>query len=180
MSSNVDKILIIGLGMIGSSIALASKSKGITVYGYDSDNSSISSAIKKNIIDIDIREIEKINSKEFSKKIDLIILAVPPKQTLEVLNDLDLLWNSSITITDTASVKNHIKLDDISNIVLSHPIAGSDKSGLDAADENLFTNKKNILCDPFNADKENLNNYISIKRLNHLIHKSFQIFSLSK
>ena len=56
MSSNVDKILIIGLGMIGSSIALASKSKGITVYGYDSDNSIINGAVKKNIIDNDVRE----------------------------------------------------------------------------------------------------------------------------
>ena len=35
MNLNVEKILIIGLGMIGSSIALASKSKGIKVYGFD-------------------------------------------------------------------------------------------------------------------------------------------------
>tara|TARA_B100000965_G_scaffold404973_1_gene437370 strand:+ start:2115 stop:2987 length:873 start_codon:yes stop_codon:yes gene_type:complete len=156
MSSNVGKILVIGLGMIGSSIALASKSKGIIIYGYDSNESIINSALKKNIIDNEVRELERINSKEFIKKIDLIILAVPPKQTLEVLNKLDLVWNSSTTITDTSSVKNHIKLDNVSNIVLSHPIAGSDKSGLDAADKNLFINKKNVLCDPFNADKEHL------------------------
>ena len=156
MSSNVEKILVIGLGMIGSSIALASKSKGIIVYGYDSKKTITNRALKKNIIDNDVKNLERINSKEFIKKIDLIILAVPPKQTLEVLNKLDLVWNSSTTITDTSSVKNHIKLDNVSNIVLSHPIAGSDKSGLDAADKNLFINKKNVLCDPFNADKEHL------------------------
>ena len=156
MSSNVGKILIIGLGMIGSSIALASKSKGITVYGLDTNNSTINDALKKNIIDKDAGEIEKINSKEFAQDIDLIILAVPPKQTFDVLKKLDQLWNSSTTITDTASVKNHIKLDNVSNIILSHPIAGSDRSGLEAADENLFINKKNILCNPFNADKEHL------------------------
>ncbi len=156
MSSNVGKILIIGLGMIGSSIALASKSKGITVYGLDTNNSTINNALKKNIIDKDAGEIEKINSKEFAQDIDLIILAVPPKQTFDVLKKLDQLWNSSTTITDTASVKNHIKLDNVSNIILSHPIAGSDRSGLEAADENLFINKKNILCNPFNADKEHL------------------------
>ena len=88
--------------------------------------------------------------------IDLIILAVPPKQTLDVLNKLDGLWNTSITITDTSSVKNHIKIEDVSNIVLSHPVAGSDKSGIHAADKNLFINKKNVLCDPFNAEKEHL------------------------
>ena len=41
MNLNVEKILIIGLGMIGSSIALASKSKGIEVYGFDKSNNSI-------------------------------------------------------------------------------------------------------------------------------------------
>ena len=156
MSSNVNSILIIGLGMIGSSIALASKSKGITVHGFDIDNVVVEDAIKKDIIDRDAGTIEEINSKESVKNIDLIILAVPPKQTLDVLNKLDGLWNTSITITDTSSVKNHIKIEDVSNIVLSHPVAGSDKSGIHAADKNLFINKKNVLCDPFNAEKEHL------------------------
>ncbi len=156
MSSNVNSILIIGLGMIGSSIALASKSKGITVYGFDIDNVVVNDAIKKDIIDKDAGTIEEINSKEYAKNIDLIILAVPPKQTIDVLNKLDGLWNTSTTITDTASVKNHIKIEDVSNIVLSHPVAGSDKSGIHAVDKNLFINKKNVLCDPFNAEKEHL------------------------
>ena len=47
MNLNVDKILIIGLGMIGSSIALASKSKGIKVYGFDKSNNSIKEALEK-------------------------------------------------------------------------------------------------------------------------------------
>ena len=47
MNLNVEKILIIGLGMIGSSIALASKSKGIKVYGFDKSNNSIKEAIKE-------------------------------------------------------------------------------------------------------------------------------------
>ena len=115
MSSNVNSILIIGLGMIGSSIALASKSKGITVYGFDIDNVVVNDAIKKDIIDRDAGTIEEISSQEFAKNIDLIILAVPPKQTLDVLNELDGLWNTSITITDTSSVKNHIKIDQVLN-----------------------------------------------------------------
>ena len=39
-------------------------------------------------------------------------------------------------------VKNHIKLEGVNNIVLSHPIAGSDKSGIDALDKNLFIEKR--------------------------------------
>ena len=64
------------------------------------------------------------------------------------------LWNTDITITDTSSVKNHIQLKDVSNIILSHPIAGSDQSGLSGADANLFQGKKNVLCNPFDSSKE--------------------------
>ena len=111
MNLNVEKILIIGLGMIGSSIALASKSKGIKVYGFDKSNNSIKEALEKNIIDSKVESILDINSKDFVKKVDLIIVAVPPKQTLDVLNDLKNIWNTDVTITDTSSVKNHIKLN---------------------------------------------------------------------
>ena len=152
MSLNVDNILIIGLGMIGSSIALASKSKGINVTGFDLDDETLKKAINEKIIDSKIESIEKINQQDT----DLVILAVPPNKTLELLKSLDYLWNTTTSITDTASVKNHIKLKDVNNIVLSHPIAGSDKSGIDALDNNLFIEKKNILCNPFNASDEHI------------------------
>ena len=152
MSLNVDNILIIGLGMIGSSIALASKSKGIYVTGFDLDDETLKKAINEKIIDAKIESIEKINQQDT----DLVILAVPPNKTLELLNSLDYLWNTTTSITDTSSVKNHIKLKDVNNIVLSHPIAGSDKSGIDALDNNLFIEKKNILCNPFNASDEHI------------------------
>ena len=152
MNFNVEKILVVGLGMIGSSIAFAAKSKGINVNGFDLNDNVLKKAIDENIIDATIESIEEINTNQ----IDLIILAVPPKQTLELLNKLDYLWNSKITITDTSSVKNHIKLEGVNNIVLSHPIAGSDKSGIDALDKNLFIEKKNILCNPFDAKEDHL------------------------
>ena len=156
MNSNVNNILIIGLGMIGSSIALSSKAKGIKIYGFDQDKSIAEEAIKKCVIDEVVESFDDRDLNEFSNEVDLIIIAVPPKQTLDVINSLEMFWNTDITITDTSSVKNHIKVQNVANIVLSHPIAGSDKSGLDAADKNLFTNKKNIICDPFQAGKEHL------------------------
>ena len=155
--SNVSSILIIGLGMIGSSIALSSKSKGLKVSGFDLDTSINDIALKDNIIEKSAESLEEINSQEYIKDIDLVVIAVPPKQTLDVILNLDQIWNTKTTITDTSSVKNHIKLDDkVSNIVLSHPIAGSDKSGLNAADKNLFTNRKNVICNPFDADKDHI------------------------
>ena len=152
MNFNVENILVIGLGMIGSSIAVAAKSKGIKVNGMDLNENVVKKAIDENIIDACIKSLEEINTND----IDLIILAVPPKKTLELFETLDYLWNTSVTITDTSSVKNHINLKDVNNIVLSHPIAGSDKSGIDALDKNLFTEKKNILCNPFEANEDHL------------------------
>ena len=152
MNFNVENILVVGLGMIGSSIAVAAKSKGIKVYGIDLDENVVKKAIDEKIIDAGIKSLEEINTNDT----DLIILAVPPKKTLELFETLDYLWNTSVTITDTSSVKNHINLKDVNNIVLSHPIAGSDKSGIDALDKNLFTEKKNILCNPFEANEDHL------------------------
>ena len=152
MNFNVENILVIGLGMIGSSIAVAAKSKGIKVNGMDLNENVVKKAIDENIIDACIKSLEEINTND----IDLIILAVPPKKTLELFETLDYLWNTSVTITDTSSVKNHINLKDVNNIVLSHPITGSDKSGIDALDKNLFTEKKNILCNPFKANEDHL------------------------
>ena len=159
MKDNVESILIIGLGMMGASLALASKSKGIKVYGHDSDSSAVESAKNDNFIDESFNSLEEINNKNLSDIIDLIIVCVPPRQTQEVFNNIHELWNTSITITDTSSVKNHIKVGEVDNIILSHPIAGSDRSGLSAADIELYFDKKNVICDPFKA------NSIHMKRL---------------
>ena len=152
MNFNVENILVVGLGMIGSSIAVAAKSKGIKVNGFDLNENVVNKAIDGSIIDASIKKIDDININD----IDLIILAAPPKKTSELFDTLDYLWNTTVTITDTSSVKNHINLKDVNNIVLSHPIAGSDKSVIDALDKNLFTEKKNILCNPFDASEEHL------------------------
>ena len=161
MKNTVGSVLIIGLGMIGSSIALASRSKGMKVYGHDADTSSIKLALKEKIIDEPIDNFDEINDKKLEDKVDLIIVSVPPKNTQIVFSQFKELWNTSITITDTSSVKNHIKLDGVNNIILSHPIAGSHKSGTLAADKDLFFNKKNVICNPFNANEEHLNRLIN-------------------
>ena len=94
MSINANNILIIGLGMIGSSIALACKSKGINVKGFDLDKSVYEDALKNKVIDESVEFFENINSLEFASDIDLIVIAVPPKQTLDVINKLDLVCNT--------------------------------------------------------------------------------------
>ena len=160
MKNNVESILIIGLGMIGASLALASKSKGIKVFGYDSNDSTVELAKKENFVDESFNSLEEINNKNISDNIDLVIVCVPPRQTQEIFNNIHELWNTSLTITDTSSVKNHLKINNVDNIILSHPIAGSDRSGLSAADGELYIDKKNVICDPFNAKSSHLNRLV--------------------
>ena len=84
MKNTVESVLIIGLGMIGSSIALASRSKGIKIYGYDLDISSLKLALKEKIIDESIENFDEVNNKKFGEKVDLIIVSVPQRKTKEV------------------------------------------------------------------------------------------------
>lgn len=169
MSDSVKQILIIGLGLIGSSIAKASKNKGIIVHGFDINESSLSIALEDNIIDSSFDSIESINHKDLVDKIDLIVISVSPKNTQNILNQIKNLWNTNITITETASVKNHLNISSASNIILSHPIAGSHKSGISSIDENLFQNKKTIVCNPNNV------NDIHINKLNNFWKHAMQM-----
>ena len=169
MSDSVKQILIIGLGLIGSSIAKASKNKGIIVHGFDINESSLSTALEDNIIDSSFDSIESINHKDLVDKIDLIVISVSPKNTQNILNQIKNLWNTNITITETASVKNHLNISSASNIILSHPIAGSHKSGISSMDENLFQNKKTIVCNPNNV------NDIHINKLNNFWKHAMQM-----
>ena len=169
MSDSVKQILIIGLGLIGSSIAKASKNKGIIVHGFDINESSLSTALEDNIIDSSFDSIESINHKDLVDKIDLIVISVSPKNTQNILDQIKNLWNTNITITETASVKNHLNISSASNIILSHPIAGSHKSGISSIDENLFQNKKTIVCNPNNV------NDIHINKLNNFWKHAMQM-----
>ena len=156
MNNNIKSILIIGLGLIGGSIAKAAKEKGITVYGFDIDSNIVDKAFEKKIIDYKISNFDEVTESKMDSSVDLIIISVTPTKTLEVINSIKELWNTKITITETSSVKNHLIFKNINNIVFSHPIAGSDKSGIDNSDANLFTNKKNIICKSSNTDQFHL------------------------
>ena len=156
MNNNIKSILIIGLGLIGGSIAKAAKEKGIAVYGFDIDSNIVDKAFEKKIIDYKISNFDEVTESKMDSSVDLIIISVTPTKTLEVINSIKELWNTKITITETSSVKNHLIFKNINNIVFSHPIAGSDKSGIDNSDANLFTYKKNIICKSSNTDQFHL------------------------
>lgn len=156
----MNNILIIGLGLIGGSIAkgLNSSQLDLKIFASDKNPSSISSAIDDGIIsmEIDINDLKSIKEND----IDLIIISTPTSSIRKILKEFESsgVLNSNITITDTASAKSELinEFKDVKNLVLSHPMSGSDESGYSASTSNLFKNKKTIVIDSFDADKKHL------------------------
>ena len=153
----MNSIVIIGLGLMGGSVAKALKNKNpdISISAFDHNNSALDLALDVGIIDQKISTLEEINQLT-SDDADIIIIAVPVIESLKVFDAINGLFNSKITITDTASAKllisNHLEENYSSptNIILSHPMAGSHNTGVGYADEAMFSNKKVLITELLN------------------------------
>ncbi|MFN8578166.1 MAG: prephenate dehydrogenase [Candidatus Sericytochromatia bacterium] len=139
-------ISIIGVGLIGGSLALGLKENGFAtkILGIDSNDKNLKDALDLGIID-EISDLKNIN------KSDLIIVSIPVNPSLEVIKEVLELVDNKI-VTDMGSTKKNI-CEIINNhhnrscFVPSHPIAGTENSGPKAAIKNLFDKKLAIICD---------------------------------
>jgi prephenate dehydrogenase len=145
------KTTVVGVGLIGGSMALDLKKAGIAskVTGVELNKQHASRAIELGLVD----EIASLEAGV--KNADLIITAIPVNAIKSVLLKIfDLISDEAIVI-DTGSTKslickaveNHPRR---SQFVAAHPIAGTENSGPDAAFSGLFAHKTNIICE---ADK---------------------------
>ncbi len=143
------KIIIIGLGLIGGSIAKSlSSSTNHEILAFDIDQSSIRNALDNKSISGSINTLDDIGNAEFQDS--LVIISTPPNLSIEVLQSLHFLFNSSVTITDTTSAKNSLhkslqKFNFPKNIIFSHPVAGSHLSGEVNSVSGLFEGKSTVL-----------------------------------
>ena len=140
-------IFVIGVGLIGGSIALDLKrlNPEVTVYGMDNNPAHLAEAISLKIID---------KKAEFAdlKHADLVILSIPVDasvntiiQILDVISDNTLVVDVGSTKLDICKVvSEHPKRR---NFLAMHPIAGTEFSGPKAAIHGLFKNKTNIICE---------------------------------
>jgi len=138
------KVLIIGCGLIGSSILRAINSKKLSKKTFVLEKSKKNiSKIKK--IKSNCKFIKSINS-EISD-VDLVIICTPMSEYKKIIQRLNKSLQTGCLITDVGSTKqNIIKLKNkILNKklywILSHPIAGSEVSGPEYGNKNLFLNK---------------------------------------
>ena len=141
------KIVVIGLGLIGGSVAKDLKSRifADTIFGVDNNPVNAQLALDLKIVD------EIVTLDEGIEKSDFIIIATPVNATISILpHILDKISNQ--IVTDLGSTKEKI-VDSIKkhpkrkNFVASHPMAGTEFSGPAAAISGLFDGKTAILCD---------------------------------
>ena len=153
-------VAIIGLGLMGGSVAKALKNKNPNIFieAFDHNESALDLALDVGIIDQKLSNLEQINNLD-QNLVDIIIIAVPVIESLQVYDAIKSLFNSNITITDTASAKllisNYLE-DNYSspaNIILSHPMAGSHNTGVGYADEAMFNNKKVLITELNNINE---------------------------
>jgi prephenate dehydrogenase len=136
------RLAIIGLGLIGASIGLALKRadiKGLEISGFDIEYGVGGKARKRGAIDVDARSIPQAVDGAA-----IVVVATPISQVKETFETLAASLGEGATVTDTASAKGDVirwaneLLPDYVTFVGGHPIAGSEKSGVDAADAGLF------------------------------------------
>lgn len=141
------KLVLIGVGLIGGSMALELKKidPTIEVVGVDANPAHLDAALSFGIID------RKGNWEEISDA-DRVLLSVPVKATLDLLPKLldqlsedGLLWDVGSTKASLCeAVGNHPRRE---NYLAAHPIAGTEFSGPEAAHLGLFAGKPQIICE---------------------------------
>ena len=141
---------ILGLGLIGGSIArsLRHRFPTINLIAHDVSDTNIEIALRDKTIDA-CDTLENV-----AKGVDILILALPPLNNIEIIDKLPELVNADTVITDVSSIKSAINIalnsTPISfrrNFVLGHPLAGSEQSGYSASSSTLFY-ERNVILTP--------------------------------
>jgi prephenate dehydrogenase len=129
------RVGIIGLGLMGGSIALALNGACRSIHGYDIDPDTIAQAIDRGIIQrpIDVRGDE----------VDLLILAVPVSAILDWIDRVPQVFSGEFHLIDLGSTKAQIvermqSLPDRISPLGGHPLCGKESSGLGVADGKLY------------------------------------------
>jgi len=152
-------ICIVGLGLIGGSLAKGLKSNGFTgkIIGVESSPQHCTIAMYRGLAD------KFLPLGEAVKESDIIILCAPVDTNCRLLPAiLDDISGTDKVVTDMGSIKSDTAKATRNHpargrYVSAHPMAGTEYSGPAAATEHLFNNKVAIICDPELCEKDALN-----------------------
>ncbi len=142
------KLTVIGLGLIGGSIAKDLRKAGFAteIIGVDLNPENAQEALRLGIADR-IEDLESAVSQA-----DMVIIAIPVDKVLNSLTRVLDVISDNTTVIDVGSTKKMIT-DAVNNhrnrrnYIPSHPMSGTENSGPSAALEGLFEGKINIICD---------------------------------
>ncbi len=146
----LDNVLIMGLGLIGGSLARSLKQNNYCreVVGYGYRDLSLRKGVEQGVIDRYSLDLE-----EALVGVDIVVVATPVLIARDTLRDIFSRLDPNTVVTDVASVKGSLLQAAREgcagvvppNLVLGHPIAGSERSGLDASRADLFVDHRVIL-----------------------------------
>lgn len=149
------RVAVIGLGLIGGSLAAALRENKLAeeVVGFDARADELALGVELGVIDSAAESAAQAVSGA-----DLVVLAVPVKAIQSVLREIQSALKVDAIITDVGSTKSGF-VNDVravlghlpATVIPGHPIAGSEKSGIRAANPQLFAKHKVILTPADNA-----------------------------
>ncbi|WP_418223371.1 prephenate dehydrogenase [Clostridium isatidis] len=152
------KILIVGLGVIGGSYAMALKAAGYNeVYGIDIDLETIKKAKALGIIKEGYSK-----GKDVIKDMDLIVISLYPRLVKDFILENREYFKAGSLITDVAGVKElfvqeilDILPEDV-DFIFGHPMAGREKKGIDYASKEVFRDANYLITLTEKNKKENI------------------------
>ncbi len=149
-TATLNKLAIVGVGLIGGSFALALRKTGLVkhIVGVGRSKENMQRALAQSVID----EITE-NMASALQNADLVFLAMPVGQTDNIMAQIAPHLQTNTIITDAGSTKqdviaaarDHLNPQNLENFVPGHPIAGAEQSGVLAAQADLFRDKHLIL-----------------------------------
>jgi cyclohexadieny/prephenate dehydrogenase len=157
MGYRADTVVILGLGLIGGSLARALRDSGFSkrFVGYGHREPSLKRGVELGVIDDFTLDLD-----DAIAQADILVVCTPTLIAADMLRDiLPRPGADRPVITDVASVKGNLRAAAIETLghmppqlVLAHPIAGSEKSGVGASSADLFVNHRVILTPDDNND----------------------------
>ncbi len=152
----IERVAIIGVGFMGGSFCLALKNvyPSMRTFGIDINEQAIEIGKELKVIDQGSTDISEL--KDFNPQ--LVVLASPVRTFIEIAQSLRELIDKECIVTDLGSVKGHLvyELENIlgPRFVGGHPIAGTEKSGVQYSRNDLFKGKRFIITPTTFTDKD--------------------------
>ncbi len=147
----IDRLCVIGVGLIGGSIAKAARERGLCreIVGVDAGAANLAQALELGVIDF---AFDDSRLGEAAQGADWVLIATPVGALPRVFESLRPVWSAHAVYTDVGSTKQGVvqaagqAFGTVpANFVPGHPIAGAERSGVVAADGGLYRDKRVIL-----------------------------------